>query len=309
MAANVRDAGALAERGDAPVDGAQVGSADWTDVAQASLTAQFRALGRRVKACADRLEQPRAVHRLRIATRRADAGLRLFGPLLPPRRTERLRRRIRKLRRAAGQVRDVDVLLSRLSGESAERADVLPLLSELRDCRSNRANALLQRLESRGTGRIRRQSRKVIERTRWRESDSDENVNGAGPHFLRPVLDEFRAAANADLTNVADLHQFRKCAKRLRYSVELLISATGSSSLQPVQAALEALQDRLGGINDHATATSVLRELACGAEDPHVVAAAESQLAKEQAAFDAERDRFLGWWRAGGAASLLGQLP
>jgi len=262
-----------------------------------------------MKACAGKLEQPKAVHRLRIATRRADAGLRLFEPLLPPRRTERLRRRIRKLRRAAGQVRDVDVLLSRLCGAPAADGDVLPLLSELRDCRSKRENQLLQRIQSHGSRRIRRQSRKVVARIRWRDGDSQQNANGDGVLFLRPVLDEFRAAARADLTDGAGLHQFRKCAKRLRYSVELLIPATERSSLHPVQAGLEALQDRLGGINDHAAACTLLRDTACGGEDPHVVAAAESQLVGEQAAFDQERDRFLQWWRAGGAESLLSQLP
>jgi CHAD domain-containing protein len=247
---------------------------------------------------------------LRIATRRADAALRLFELLLPPRRTDRLRRRIRKVRRAAGAVRDVDVLIGRLPRDASPGVDVLPLMADLRDRRSSRANELLDRIRGQRIGRIRRQSRKVLERVRWRDAADAQIVNGDGLMFLRPAIDEFRAAAGADLSEIADLHRFRKCAKRLRYSVELLISGEQEGGgLHPLQTALEGLQDALGGINDHATATTLLGEIAGSRADEHAVAAAGTQLAAERAAFDAERDCFLDWWRRAGAESLLGRLP
>jgi CHAD domain-containing protein len=251
------------------------------------------------------------VHRLRIASRRVDAALRLFEPLLPPRRTERLRRRIRKVRRAAGAVRDVDVLIDRLPRDAAPDVDVLPLMADLRDRRSSRANELLDRIRPQRIGRIRRQSRKVLERVRWRDDGDTQVVNGDGLRLLQPALDEFRSAAGADLSEVADLHRFRKCAKRLRYSVELLIPGESEAGgpLQSLRTALEGLQDQLGRINDHAAATTLLSEIAGSGGDAHAVAAAGAQLAAEQREFDAERDRFLAWWHDGGAESLLGQFP
>jgi hypothetical protein len=53
----------------------------------------------------------------------------------------------------------------------------------------------------------------------------------------------------------------------------------------------------------------LLSEIAGSGGDAHAVAAAGAQLAAEQEEFDAERDRFLAWWRSGGADALLGQLP
>lgn len=299
MAVNVRDAGALREFGDASLRGPAVRPA----CARTLLHSQLRALGGRLKACA-REPEPRAVHRLRIGTRRAEAGLRLFGPLLPPRRTRRLRRRIRKVRRAAGQVRDLDVLICRLANEPEPGADVLPLLSELRERRSDRADELVHRIRSRNAGRIGRESRKLLERIRVR----GETPLAAAEDpllFLCPAMEEFRSAAQADLSDAADLHRFRKRAKRLRYSVEMLQEIAPCDRLHRMQKALQALQDRLGGINDHAAAAAILSELACSAEDASVSAAARSRLEREQAAFHAERDRFLEWWRSGAEADAL----
>jgi CHAD domain-containing protein len=310
MATNVRDVGTPPECAKAVPGRSSEGDwcAVWRDRAYSLLRAQFRALGRRLRECAGDPEQPRGVHRLRIATRRTDAALRLFEPLLPPRRTDRLCKRVRKIRRAAGEVRDLDVLVKRLPDAAGPDTDVLPLLAELRSRRAERADRLVDRIRSSGTRRLRKQSRRVLERIRWRADQTPRDADD-GLMLLRPVMDEFRSAAEADLTDAAQLHQFRKCAKRLRYAVELLSRAVPGTALQQLHGSLEALQDRLGGINDHAAATAILSEVAAGCPDAHAVAAAEAQLTAEQAAFDTERDRFVEWWRAGGAELLLRQLP
>src|SRR5262249_55834949 len=49
------------------------------------------------------------VHQLRVGTRRADAALRIFKVCLPKKVQGEARRRLRKLRRAAGAARDWDV--------------------------------------------------------------------------------------------------------------------------------------------------------------------------------------------------------
>src|SRR5688572_24408829 len=55
-----------------------------------------------------------AVHQLRIWTRRSAAALRLFKRVLPPRRAKWLKRKLRQIRRAAGEARDCDVLAEQL---------------------------------------------------------------------------------------------------------------------------------------------------------------------------------------------------
>src|SRR4051812_42557814 len=72
------------------------------------------------------------VHRLRVATRRAAAALKLYGECLPQKSVRWFKKRLRQIRRAAGEARDLDVLIQRLrheSGESTEQAaPIVPFL-------------------------------------------------------------------------------------------------------------------------------------------------------------------------------------
>src|SRR3954466_9022178 len=61
------------------------------------------------------------VHRLRVATRRACAALKLYKQLLPEKPARWLKRRLRKIRKAAGDARDLDVLSRRLLVEYGEK--------------------------------------------------------------------------------------------------------------------------------------------------------------------------------------------
>src|SRR3954465_3043378 len=60
------------------------------------------------------------IHQLRGWARRADAALRLYAALLPPKRLKWFRRWLKRLRRAAGRVRDSDVLARRVSSPGDE---------------------------------------------------------------------------------------------------------------------------------------------------------------------------------------------
>src|SRR2546421_8231175 len=57
------------------------------------------------------------VHQLRVWTRRASAALKLFEPALPGSKARRMKKLLRKLRRTAGDIRDCDIHLQRLSRE------------------------------------------------------------------------------------------------------------------------------------------------------------------------------------------------
>src|SRR5262245_27990506 len=61
------------------------------------------------------------VHRLRVATRRASAALKLYRDLLPRRARRWVKKRLRKIRRAAGDARDFDVLATRLVEDYGRR--------------------------------------------------------------------------------------------------------------------------------------------------------------------------------------------
>ena len=78
----------------------------------------------------DEAEQdPENVHQLRVATRRADAALRIFRCCLPGKTYRSARARLRTIRRAAGAARDWDVLLIELrqrAGSSTGRSRGVP---------------------------------------------------------------------------------------------------------------------------------------------------------------------------------------
>src|SRR5215212_9146615 len=57
------------------------------------------------------------VHRLRVATRRAAAALKLYCDWLPRKSARWIKKRLRKIRRAASEARDLDVLIERLQRE------------------------------------------------------------------------------------------------------------------------------------------------------------------------------------------------
>src|SRR5215207_4659614 len=73
------------------------------------------------------------VHRLRVATRRAAAALKLYRDWLPTKTTRWIKKRLRQIRRAASDARDLDVLIQRLQRESGQRAEpIVRFLAEKR---------------------------------------------------------------------------------------------------------------------------------------------------------------------------------
>ena len=70
---------------------------------------------------ADKSDRAEAIHQLRIWTRRAAAALRLFEPIVPSTAGKKMKKRLRKIRAAAGQERDCDVLMESLRSVQTSR--------------------------------------------------------------------------------------------------------------------------------------------------------------------------------------------
>src|SRR5690606_28603104 len=71
------------------------------------------------------------VHQLRVSTRKAGAALKLFRELLPKKRAKRLNVSLKGIRRAAGEARDLDVLLERLAVRAESDRSLVPLVEHL----------------------------------------------------------------------------------------------------------------------------------------------------------------------------------
>jgi CHAD domain-containing protein len=197
-------------------------------------------------------ERAEVIHDLRVASRRLQQVLRLVAPTANSSGTKKLLRKLRKVRRAFGPCRNLDVNIalvqSRIETSTAAArqawGDVRLWLEE------RRATAL-------EAGRVElRQHEFVdfIDRVRRLLENADEDAEGLAQLSERvsEALSEWRNAldtAKADPA-VQQIHAFRIAGKRLRYRAELL-GEVGDASIKPMIGGLKSLQDDLGNWHDH----------------------------------------------------------
>jgi len=239
------------------------------------------------------------VHQLRVWSRRAMAALDLYQDSMPPRRRKWMRKQLKRIRRAASDARDCDVLIQRLKRKrsslgktrwleslSAERAQAQQAIVSICD-RLGRDDRFAQRIDA------------LLDRV---SAGGDEQSGQAPACFADwarerlPVgVEEFFSAVPADPTDEAALHQFRIRGKELRYAMELLAGAFPEQFRTTLYPTIEALQDRLGEINDLATAKTRLLKKIAAADGATDVAAWRRLLAHERAQLDQARRTFWEW--------------
>ncbi len=226
-------------------------------------------------------DDPEALHRARVATRRLRSDLRTFGDLLDKGWASSLRDELRWLGGALGTVRDVDVLTLRLDETSRWllETDDYPLrimMTALHAEREIRRRALLESLDQ----------------DRYFEL-LDRMVDAANDPLLSPSVD--RASRDA-LLNLARgpfknlsktvrelpdepadpyLHRIRIRAKRVRYAAEAVAPVVGEKAVRFAKAAAR-LQDALGELQDAVVAHAWLME---AAQDHPAVAFTAGQMA------------------------------
>ena len=230
------------------------------------------------------------VHKMRVATRRSRALLRAAAPLYTG-DVQTLSLELKWLAGVLGDVRDLDVLIARLTAE----ADTLSTAD------AAAARRLFRTLDRNRT-RARRTLLKALDGPRYAALlDRFEDVLAA----LQPSGDETRLGTLAererkklrrDAKAVADdapdeqLHALRKRGKKVRYAYEL----AGSKNV--VERA-KAFQDVLGEHQDSAVAEERLRALAFDAPADQAVAAG-LLIASEQRRRAAAREQWRGAWKA-----------
>ncbi|MHC5023020.1 MAG: CHAD domain-containing protein [Planctomycetota bacterium] len=236
-------------------------------VARRVLRRRLEAVQTLLPLAAERAEEDEEyIHQLRVATRRADAALRLFRPCLSPGRYRKTRRRLRRLRRAAGAARECDVHggLLRAQRDAAD-GDVWAALDELVAWTTHeRASAqhLVEDVAWRfQPARLKKNRRRVLAAIRHPELEQRDQAVATGknarhPTFLDlaratfPALAEgVRDAAGRDLREIDNLHNLRLRGKRLRYGLEVFRDCFGPTFKDDYKV-VEALQEELGAIND-----------------------------------------------------------
>ena len=218
---------------------------------------------------------PEQVHQLRVATRRALAALKAFDKLLPAKRRAWFEKQLSRLRRAAGEARDLDVLTSRLTHDlqrGSPRPSRTATVSAGGQTARSRLVAMLSRQRVVSRQPIRDRYERLLEadwsqRTeRLLERLGRQPLERKQPTFaayarrrFRPLVGHFFAAADRRIRTAEELHTFRIEGKKIRYILEIFATVFPERVRSRCYAALEQLQETLGDFTDHAAAADRFR--------------------------------------------------
>jgi CHAD domain-containing protein len=253
------------------------------------------------------------VHQLRVATRRAMAALEIFGEFVPHRRAKWFRKQLKRVRRSAGDARDLDVLIARVraAASNGNGPCVSPLLLRRLDVERHVVQAPIVRIYRRLQKKHwPRRLARLLDRVGWRPENAASNGSGE-PTFsafacrrLRTEAGQFFASATGDFSDLDELHRFRIEGKRLRYTLELFAGACGDALRDEIYPAIEELQERLGRVNDHLNAARRFDAWTQSCDEPELQAALGCWRDEERKALHAAREQFSQWWTADGMTAL-----
>jgi CHAD domain-containing protein len=189
------------------------------------------------------------VHKLRTLTRRTEAmaaALRLDQE--EPVRT--LLKDLGPIRKAAGEVRDIDVLVAKVVGLSGKAEDecLVRLIEHLGSMRMKSARRLHEETAERRK-RVRRELRnysKILDRDAARKRRASRQVSGSSSTNAMAVAADYATELSRwPRLNADTIHPFRIKLKSLRYMLQL----SGEAS-DPVVKALGAAKDVIGDWHD-----------------------------------------------------------
>lgn len=201
------------------------------------------------------------VHQLRVGTRRVNAAFNVFADVLPRRRTRRMAKVLKRVRRAAGAARDLDVLFERFTcmRDGGLVAAELPV-AKIVPLRQDAQQQIIKTNKQLRHGKLRRSVRKLLIRIRKRRKSHHGRLDQMAPQALLPAAAAFFDAGRADLSVAENLHDMRIAGKQLRYAMELLAGAFDVSFRKELYPLFADVQERLGKINDLAVAEQRLRQ-------------------------------------------------
>jgi CHAD domain-containing protein len=240
---------------------------------------------------------PEDVHAMRVAVRRSRAILRAARPLLDEAVSEPLRSELKWIGQSLGAVRDLDVLLGRLQGQT----DALPeddrfaaerLVQMFTDERELARAQLLEALESERYLALLDGLADLA--TQPATSGNEESL----PSLAAREFKRLRKAA-ADMPpepTDTELHRVRVRAKRARYTAELAEPLSGRRTARFIARA-KRLQDVIGEHQDAVVAAQRIHEALAATRGSRVAFAAGRLVEREEERRRKARAAFPQAWR------------
>lgn len=265
---------------------------------------------------------PQDVHRLRVATRRADAGMAAFREVLAHGPWKRTKNALRSIRQAAGAVRQFDVHLAMLRHERGDAdgplaASVEGLIRALRTDRSAAVRRLDRVLGEVTPRRLRTLRRRLLAGKPAAAADGAPcTLADLSRRVGADLLERLQASRLDASAGIEGLHRVRLLCKRVRYSIEVFEPCLDRLALADASDALTRVQDRLGAINDLHELVARIDALAPAVGPPPLIARGTSapsrsptDLLPARLLFSERLSRavqeFLAWASAGGWSDFV----
>ena len=235
------------------------------------------------EAGARRGEDPEYVHEMRVATRRARAVARLFGPFFERKTLRRHLESLRGTSRALGAVRDADVALLTLrkyarARPESEQQGLAEIRAVWRVERRQAHRSLLEWLDSPGYRSFVADFAEFCRipglGSRTENSGSEDapapcQVGHVMPSAILNRFEQVRAYErlfeSSQSPSVSALHALRLDCKALRYSIEPVEHLLGEEGSEIVRQ-MKRLQNLLGDLHDAVVADGRMAELADAVE-------------------------------------------
>lgn len=266
--------------------------------AAAVLRARLGAVQRCLRGAAAGKVSSADVHRLRIATRRASAAVDVVRTLLPRRCRRWLKGALRKIRRAAGRVRDLDILAA---------ADLRPPLSNAVVRRRAQAGNRLQRCASRFCADVwKRHAGEAVDAVGKPLASS--TIRHHVDRRLRLLTDRFARRADCRLRRDQAIHRIRVAGKKLRYAIEASASIIAVPQGDEGEAVLRRIQDRFGAATDCVAVVAMLRRWADDEPDTDTRRAVVSARRRESKRAKKQKRACVDWWTSGRRDRLIRRL-
>lgn len=266
-------------------------------LARQALAARLERVAKNLKrAATESKDQADNTHKLRTWCRRAAAAVELFRTLLPKKEGKWFARQLKKVRQAAGDVRDLDVML--------EQADDNPVLAEGLAQQRDKALRPLVKLHKRllkNNQFDKRQRRLIEDLDQPKKRLGDWGMGRAGKQ-----AEALAALGERSLKGLEAVHEFRIAGKELRYVLEIMGGALPAAAGR-VYALLGDLQQRIGVVCDHAAAEMMYGQLltqVSRSERPPL----RSAIAKSKKEKTKTHQAFLRWWTPGRQKGFRGAL-
>jgi inorganic triphosphatase YgiF len=196
-----------------------------------------------------------ALHQLRVAVRRLRSALWLFRPALRDTKQVEFQDQLRRFTRELGAARNIDVILATLPLND-------PARSHLEDDRNRTYTKIIRKLDSRGFRLFIFDLFAWMQSGKWRANKkaSDPLMPFAIRRLDRLWTSIERRAEHLGRLSDQERHKLRIDTKKMRYAVEFLAEPFRSlaDDRSKFVRAAEAIQDRLGELNDLATRQELL---------------------------------------------------